>query len=168
MRRLLILAALASLGACGGGSDRDSERDRDSSRAEGNEDESRSGDERDSRDSRDNESDRDAGRDGDRRDADPDLADELRQEVRTFRDSLPAREGLLTITDVDLDGTEIIYTGNVDADFSGARIAEFRRAVSRDLCTGQTGEVIRRGGSYTYNLRDEDGDDFETTVDSCD
>ena len=89
-------------------------------------------------------------------------------EVRPFRETLPAREGVLTITDVDLDGTEIIYTGRVNADFNSTSIAEFRRVVSRDLCTGETGEVIRRGGAYTYDLRDSDGDDFETTVDSCD
>ena len=75
---------------------------------------------------------------------------------------------MLTITDVDLDGTEIIYTGRIDADFNSSSIAEFRRVVSRDLCRGDTGEVIRRGGAYTYDLRDNDGDDFETTVSSCD
>ena len=32
----------------------------------------------------------------------------------------------------------------------------------------QPGEVIRRGGAYTYDLRDSDGDGFETTVSSCD
>ena len=166
MRPLLILAAVVALSACGG-SNRDSDSDRDSSRAERNEDGNRSDDSRgeDSRDSRDRDSDRDSDRG---RDADPDLADELRQEVRDFRETLPAREGVLTITDVDLDGTEIIYTGRVDADFNGSAIAEFRRVVSRDLCTGETGAVIRRGGSYTYDLRDEDGDDFRTTVDTCD
>lgn len=164
MRTLLVLAALATLTACGGGdSDRDS-RDRESSRSD--------------REEGNREKDRDRGRDEDRgssrdeearRDVDPDLEDELRQEVRAFRDSLPAREGVLTITDVDLDGTEIIYTGRLDANFSSANIAQFRRTISRDLCAERdTGDVIRRGGAYTYNLRDEDGDEFEATVSSCD
>jgi len=160
MRTLLVLAALATLTACGSGSERDSRSDRDSSRSERDRD--RAGD-NESRDS-----DRDSRDDRDRRRADPDLEDELRAEVREFRNSLPAREGVLTITDVDLNGTEIIYTGRIDADFNSSSIAEFRRVVSRDLCTGQTGEVIRRGGAYTYDLSDNDGDDFQTTVSSCD
>ncbi len=157
MRTLLVLTALALVTACGSGGGERERSDRDSSRSErdrDNESEARDGD-RGSREDRG------------RRDVDPDLEDELRAEVREFRNSLPAREGVLTITDVDLDGTEIIYTGRVDADFTSSRIAEFRRVVSRDLCTGETGEVIRRGGAYTYNLRDNDGDDFETTVSSC-
>ena len=160
MRTLLVLALLATVTACGGGGDSDSRRDRNEARSERDRDgnsESRDGD-RSSRDDR--------GRD--RREADPELEDELRAEVRQFRETLPAREGVLTITDVDLDGTEIIYTGRVDADFDSSSIAEFRRVVSRDLCTGETGAVIRRGGAYTYDLRDRDGDDFETTVSSCD
>ena len=158
MRTLLALAALATLTACGGGGESDSRRDRESSRSERDRD----------NDSEARESDRGSREDRGRREADPELEDELRAEVRQFRETLPAREGVLTITDVDLDGTEIIYTGRVDADFNSSSIAEFRRVVSRDLCTGETGEVIRRGGAYTYDLRDSDGDDFETTVDSCD
>lgn len=159
MRTLLVLAALATLTACGGSGESDSRRDRDSARAE------RDGRDNDSASREDERSSRD---DRGRREADPDLEDELRAEVRQFRETLPTREGPLTITDVDLDGTEIIYTGRVDADFDSSSIAEFRRVVSRDLCTGTTGAVIRRGGAYTYDLRDRDGDDFETTVSSCD
>lgn len=158
MRTLLVLAGLATLTACGGSGESDSRRDRDSARAERDRDGNSN--------ARDEE--RSSREDRGRREADPELEDELRAEVREFRNTLPAREGVLTITDVDLDGAEIIYTGRVDADFNSSSIAEFRRVVSRDLCTGQTGEVIRRGGAYTYDLRDSDGDDFETTVSSCD
>jgi hypothetical protein len=160
MRTLLALAALAMVTACGGTSDSDSRSDRESSRSD--RDRGRNGD----NDTR--SSDRESRDDRGRREVDPELEDQLRAEVREFRTTLPTREGVLTITDVDLNGTEIIYTGRVDADFNSSSIAEFRRVVSRDLCTGETGAVIRRGGAYTYDLRDSDGDDFETTVSSCD
>jgi hypothetical protein len=157
MRTLLVLAALATLTACGGG-DSDSRRDRDQATSERDRD-------RDSSSRNDERSSRDEDR---RREVDPDLEDELRADVRQYRETLPAREGPLTITDVDLDGTEIIYTGRLDANFDRAAIAEFRRTMSRDLCTGEPGQMIRRGGSFTYNLRDEDGDEVDTTVSSCD
>lgn len=162
MRTLLALAALAMVTACGGASDSDSRSDRESSRSD------RDRDRGSDNEARGSDRDRDTRDDRGRREVDPALEDQLRAEVREFRTTLPAREGVLTITDVDLDGTEIIYTGRVDADFNSSSIAEFRRVVSRDLCTGETGEVIRRGGAYTYDLRDNDGDDFETTVSSCD
>ena len=158
MRTLLALAALATLTACGGGGDSDSRRDRDQARSERDRD-------RDSSSSNDERSSRDERRG---REVDPDLEDELRTQVREYRETLPARDGPLTITDVDLDGTEIIYTGRIDANFDRAAVAEFRRTMSREMCTGEPAEVIRRGGSFTYNLSDEDGDEVDTTVSSCD
>lgn len=95
------------------------------------------------------------------------LADELRAEVQAYRAGLPVRDGVLTITKVDLRGTEVIYTGVLDVDFDDTAIAVFRREVARGLCTGETGEAIRRGGAFTYDLRDQAGDQFVTTVDSC-
>ena len=74
---------------------------------------------------------------------------------------------MLTITKVDLRGTEVIYEGVVDADFDEAAIAVFRREVARGLCTGNTGEAIRRGGAFTYDLRDQAGEQFVSTVSSC-
>ena len=95
------------------------------------------------------------------------LADELRVELDAFRANLPMRDGVLTITRVDLRGTEVVYTGTVAADFDAAAIARFRQAVSEGLCTEGTREVIRRGGAFTYDLRDEGGEQFVTTVASC-
>jgi hypothetical protein len=95
------------------------------------------------------------------------LAAELQAEVRGFRANLPMRDGVLTITAVELRGIEIVYTGNVHADFDDRAIDVFRREVARGLCTGNTGEVIRRGGAFTYDLRDEAGERFVTTVASC-
>ncbi len=95
------------------------------------------------------------------------LAAELRADVEAYRVNLPTREGPLTITRVDLRGVEIVYTGLVDSDVDQAAIAVFRREVARGLCTGQTREVIRRGGSFTYDLRDLAGERFVTTVATC-
>jgi hypothetical protein len=100
---------------------------------------------------------------GDRRQ----LANELRAEVEAFRTSLPMREGVLSITAVALRGVEIVYTGTVHADFDANQIATFRRAVVDGLCSQDTREVIRRGASFTYDLRDEGGERFVTTISRC-
>jgi len=95
------------------------------------------------------------------------LAEELRAEIDAFRTSLPIRDGVLTISRVDLRGIEIVYTGTVAADFDAAAIARFRQALREGLCTKGTREVIRRGGAFTYDLRDQTGEHFVTTVDNC-
>lgn len=95
------------------------------------------------------------------------LAAELQAEVRDFRANLPMRDGVLTITAVDLRGTEIVYAGELHANFDDRAIELFRREVTRGLCAGDTEEVIRRGGAFTYDLRDAAGARFVTTVASC-
>ena len=95
------------------------------------------------------------------------LAAELRAEVEAYRTGLPVRDGVLTISRVDLRGIEIVYTGTVHADFDAAAIARFRQAVRQGLCTDNTADVIRRGGAFTYDLQDATGERFVTTVDSC-
>lgn len=95
------------------------------------------------------------------------LAEELRSEVDVYRGNLPVRDGVLTISRVDLRGTEVVYTGTIHANFDAAAIARFRQAVREGLCTQDTRDVILRGGAFTYDLEDEGGERFVTTVDSC-
>lgn len=95
------------------------------------------------------------------------LAAELRADVEAYRVNLPTTEGPLTITRVDLRGVEVVYTGFVNADLDQAAIAVFRREVGQGLCTATTRDVIRRGGSFTYDLRDLAGERFVTTVATC-
>ena len=96
------------------------------------------------------------------------LAEELEADVRSYRTSLPTTDGLLTIAEVRLRRLEIVYTGIVASDLNAESIAIFRRAVRDGLCTGDTGDVIRRGGAFTYELRDREGEYFETTISTCD
>ena len=95
------------------------------------------------------------------------LAQELAAEVEAYRVNLPVRDGVLTISRVDLRGLEIVYIGNVHADFDAAQIARFRQEVRRGLCSQNTRDVIVRGGSFTYDLQDQAGERFVTTVDTC-
>jgi hypothetical protein len=95
------------------------------------------------------------------------LAAELQAEVRDFRANLRMRDGVLTITAVDLRGTEIVYAGELHANFDDRAFELFRREVTRGLCAGDTGEVIRRGGAFTYDPRDAAGARFVTKVASC-
>ena len=96
------------------------------------------------------------------------LAVELEADVRNYQTILPSTEGLLTISAVRLRRLEIVYTGIVASDFNAESIGIFRRAVRDGLCAGDTSDVIRRGGAFTYELRDSGGEYFETTIDSCD
>ena len=96
------------------------------------------------------------------------LAQELDADLRAYRATLPAREGPLTINAVYLNGTEIVYTGIIDSDTDEAGIERFRQIVVQELCAGaQTGATIRRGGAFTYDLRDAGGERFITTVSRC-
>ncbi|HET9429442.1 MAG TPA: hypothetical protein VFO69_13890 [Allosphingosinicella sp.] len=95
------------------------------------------------------------------------LAQQLTQETRDYRAGLPLRDGVLTITEVQLRGLEIVYTGIVDGDWGAENIGLFRDAVTNGLCAGDTSQVIRRGGSFTYDLRDVSGERFVTTVAHC-
>jgi hypothetical protein len=166
MRTLLILTALASLSACGfGSSDRDSRSERNSSRAErddGNREEADRSDK--GRDSRDRDSRRDEDLTADERQ----LAQELDEAVRELRRTLPSRDGPITVTDVDLDGLEMIYTGRLDATFTQAQIDQFRREFRTGLCEARdTAAIVRRGAAITYNLTDQEGTEFSTSLARC-
>lgn len=99
------------------------------------------------------------------------LAAELQADVRQYRAGLPIREGLLTISAVNVVGTDVIYTGSVDAQANDATIETFRQALARNLCaveSANTRSAILRGASFTYDLRDSGGQRFVSTVNHCD
>ena len=166
MRTLLILAALASLSACGfGSSDPEPRSERESSRAD-REDGNREEADRGGKGGQDR--DRASRRDEDMTADERQLAQELEEAVRELRRTLPSRDGPITVTDVDLDGLEMIYTGRLDATFTQAQIDQFRREFRRGLCEAEeTAAVVRRGAAITYNLTDEEGTEFSTSLARC-
>lgn len=183
IRPLLIAVSIAALCACSGSNkerdnasaenrDRDGDRDRS-----GNDERSRDGDRaRDDDRGRDDDRDRDRSRD-DRaaRDddtgsgsGDPQLARELADQVRTMRATLPQRDGIVTINDVESEGTEITYRMRISQDLNDSSFQRFRDELPRRLCNSDDTEaLLRRGGVYTYIVTDTEGEQFNTSVRRC-
>lgn len=162
MRTLLVLTALALVTACGAAESDRGNRDRDSARSEKGRDSERG-------DRNDKERGRDSAREEEMTADERQLSQELGEAVRELRRELPSRDGPITLTDVELDGLELVYDGRLDASFTQDQVDEFRREFRRNLCAEpDTRDTVRRGASITYNLEDNDGREFSTSLARCD
>lgn len=162
-RLLLAMFSAAALCACNSGGDRDRDRDRD-----------RDGGARSERDKDDRgpeEEDRAGGGDtgsASGRTVDPQLAREMEMAVEAIRGQLPIRQGPLSITNVEARGGELIYDMQVPADVDQAGFRRFQDELPRQACANpQARQLFERGGSYTYRLKDSEGEEFRTSVSSC-
>lgn len=160
MRTLLVLATLAALTACGGGSDRDSRSDRDSSRSE------RDRGDRADRD-RDNRSSDD--REDRARDVDPRLEEELVAEARAARTNLPRSVGAgATLEDIEARDNELIFSFRTTFALDESRIGDMRRAERENMCRqAQTRDWFQRGANFEYRITDGDDEEHSFSYDSC-
>lgn len=102
-----------------------------------------------------------------RREPDAEMLREIRSEVADYRRSLPDRGDPITTTDVELDGSELIYTQRSTVNLTSEQADRLEREVTRSVCRGNTGRWIRGGVTMVYRITDPDGDDYRISIDEC-
>jgi len=152
MRTLLILAALASLSACGFGSDPEPRSDRSSSRAD-----------------RADKGDRSSRDDRDRGEVDPELEEELATEARAARRDLPRSVGNgATLEDIEARDNELTFSFRTTFPVDEDRVDAMRTAERTNMCEQpQTRDWFRRGAVLNYRITDSNDEERRFSYDSC-
>ena len=100
------------------------------------------------------------------------LAASAEQAAAALRDKLPMEvDAVTTAVDVRADGTEFVYDMRLNEILSPAQLEERQRIVQQrnqlNMCNGEAGAFIRRGGSMRHIYTDREGNQFETRVARC-
>jgi hypothetical protein len=103
---------------------------------------------------------------------DPDLPRELELTAQMLSKQLPLRhrteQGMVTVSGVEARGTEMIHIVDVPTDLNAGTFEQFKAQLPARLCEdGQLRQLLLRGGTQTYVMRDKDGEEFRATVDRC-
>lgn len=103
---------------------------------------------------------------------DPELPRELALTAQILRKQLPLRQqtpqGMVSVSGIEARGTEMIHTVDVPSDLDEGTFAQFKAQLPAHLCgDSQLRQMLLRGGSQTYVMRDRDGEQFTATVDRC-
>lgn len=94
---------------------------------------------------------------------------ELLSAVRQQRARLPMREGPGTITDMEVEGTQLIVTMRMDDDLGQSEWDEMAAALQRNLCNDRNSRrMIDRGASVLYQVTDADGERVNMNTSRCD
>jgi hypothetical protein len=100
------------------------------------------------------------------------LAQEIQMVVGMLKGQLPLKqqtpEGELRVTNLEANGGEIIYTMELPNDLNEASFAQFKEQLPIRTCASpQARTLLERGGTYTYRLKDNGGEEFTASVSSC-
>jgi hypothetical protein len=75
---------------------------------------------------------------------------------------------MVSVSAIEARGTEMIHTVDVPADLDAGTFEQFKAQLPAHLCQDtQLRQLLLRGGSQTYVMRDKDGEQFTATVDRC-
>jgi hypothetical protein len=101
-----------------------------------------------------------------------DLETMAEQAAAALRDKLPIQaDEVTTAVDVRADGTEFVYDMRLNEVLTAAQLEERQRLIQRrnqiNMCNGEAGDFIRRGGSMRHVYTDAEGNQFETRVARC-
>ncbi len=93
---------------------------------------------------------------------------ELLAAVRQQRARLPLREGPGTVTDMEVEGTQLIVTMELDNDFGESDWDAMAAALQRNLCGDRRSRrMIDRGSSVMYRVSDAEGERRSMITNSC-
>lgn len=99
---------------------------------------------------------------------DPQLEQEIGMAVQMLKGQLPLKQGPVTVSNIEARGTELIYTMEVPNDLNEQTFQQFKDQLPVQACANpQARMMFERGGTYTYRLKDPDGEEFTTSVSSC-
>ncbi len=99
---------------------------------------------------------------------DPALFNEIRAAVARLRPQLALRPGPVSVARIVANGAEIVYDMEVPNDLDAAAFARFREQLPIQACANpQAVALFRRGGSYTYHLKDSTGETVTASVSRC-
>jgi len=103
---------------------------------------------------------------------DPELPRELALTAEMLSKQLPLRhqtpQGMVSVSDIEARGTEMIHTVDVPSDLDEGSFEQFKAQLPAHICEdSQLRQLLLRGGSQTYVMRDKDGEEFTATVSRC-
>jgi hypothetical protein len=102
------------------------------------------------------------------RTVDPALAQEIAMAVQMLKDKLPLKQGEVTVTNIESQGGELIYSMELPKDLDEEKFEQFKQMLPTQACQNpQARQMFERGGSYTYRIKDSEGEEFTTSVSSC-
>jgi hypothetical protein len=101
-----------------------------------------------------------------------DLEAAAEQAAADLQDKLPMRvDEVTTAVAVRADGAEFVYDMRLNEILSPSQLEERQRVVQErnqvNMCNGEAGAFIRRGGAMRHIYTDRDGNQFETRVARC-
>ena len=158
MRVLTTTLLVLALGACGSGNERDRDRDRDRSERR---------DRADDREANRSENSAANSSNGNLSGAavtpPSDLSAQLEREAATVRPRLPLKQGPVTITAVDVDGNDLVYTVQADQHVERAIFEQSQDAYVAQACENPNMRAtLSQGIGFVYRVTDSDGHEFET------
>jgi hypothetical protein len=101
-----------------------------------------------------------------------DLETMAEQAAAALREKLPMQaDEVTTAVDVRADGAEFVYDMRLAESLSPDQLEARQRQIQQrnqiNLCNGEAGAFIRRGGAMRHVYTDQDGNQFETRVARC-
>ena len=101
-----------------------------------------------------------------------DLEQAAEEAAIALRDKLPMQvDQVTTAVAVRADGAEFVYDMRLNEILSPTQLEERQRVVQQrnqvNMCNGDAGAFIRRGGAMRHVYTDREGNQFETRVARC-
>jgi hypothetical protein len=99
---------------------------------------------------------------------DPALAQEIAMAAQMLKGEFPLKQGDVTVTNIQAQGGELIYSMQLPKDLNEEQFEQFRQMLPAYTCQNpQARQMLERGGTQTYRITDSEGEEFTASVSSC-